>query len=178
MLSVTLARRDFREYDQTITFYTEEQGKIEVVARGVKKITAKNAAALEPFALLEVEIIPGKGARYVGTVAVVKSYPAIRKSLDRTLVAQSAFALVNALIVGQEKDERIFKLATDFLEFLNAAASAKDSLDKFVAELVSYLGFAPPPAIATHRQLLEHVRYHAGLPVADWNNYQTLLKNQ
>ncbi|MBI5729418.1 MAG: DNA repair protein RecO [Candidatus Magasanikbacteria bacterium] len=175
MLAITLARRDFREYDQTIVFYTKEQGKIEAVARGIKKITAKNAAALEPFALLDVEIIPGKGVRYIGTVEVVKAYGDIRTHLDRTLVAQNALATVSTLIVGQEKDERIFRLVTDFLEFLNTTVPGEMALDKFVIELVSYLGFAPSAKVRTHADLLGHVRYYTGITVADWGSYQKLL---
>lgn len=175
MLATTLARRDFREYDQTVVFYTKEHGKIDAVARGVKKITSKNNAALEPLFLSEIEIIPGKAARYVGTVEIIKNHRAIRAYLDRALVAQSALSAVNILVAGQEKDERIFKLITDFLDFLNSAKPAKDSLDRFIVELVGYLGFSLSGAVTSHAGLLKHVRYYAGLPVPDWNSYQAWL---
>ena len=38
MLGIVLSRRDIREFDQLIVFYTREKGKIEVLARGIKKI--------------------------------------------------------------------------------------------------------------------------------------------
>ena len=60
MLAFVLSRRDFREYDQSISLYTLEKGRLEVLARGVKKILSKNAAHLEPFCLIEAEIIQGK----------------------------------------------------------------------------------------------------------------------
>ena len=46
MLAFTLQRQNFRENDQIISFYTKEAGRIEPVARGVKKIVSKNAPAL------------------------------------------------------------------------------------------------------------------------------------
>lgn len=175
MQAIVLKRQDFRNYDQTITFYTKEQGKLSAVARGVKKIMAKNASALEPLSLLEVEIIPGKGVQYVGTVAVAESFAGIRRELSSLLVAQSALLLVNTLIVGPEKDEAIFALLVDFLQFLNGGTSAQNVLDQFVLQLIGCLGFAPPDARPTHDFLLTHVRYHTSFPVADWNSYQTLL---
>lgn len=175
MLAITLARRDFREYDQTVTFYTKEHGKVEAVARGVKKITAKNNAALEPPSLLEVEIIPGRTARYAGTVEIIKNYRAIRAHLDRALIAQSALSAVNVLVAGQEKDEGIFKLITDFLDFLDSVQPAEDSLDRFIIELTGCLGFSLSGAVISHADLLKHVRYYAGLPVADWNSYRAWL---
>ena len=42
MYAIVLMRRDFRENDQIITFYTKDNGKVEVLARGVKKIISKN----------------------------------------------------------------------------------------------------------------------------------------
>lgn len=175
MLAVTLARRDLRENDQTITFYTKELGKVEAVARGVKKIIAKNNSVLEPLALLEVEIIPGKGVCYVGTVESVKIFKTIRQDLERLLEAESALAIVNMLIAGQEKDERIFTLIIDFLDYLNTAMPTKDSLDRFVLELLGYLGFLVPEASPRHGDILRHVRYYTGFPVVDWHHCQTWL---
>ena len=48
MQAIVLSRRDFREFDQMISLYTREQGKLELLARGLKKVTSKNAAHLEP----------------------------------------------------------------------------------------------------------------------------------
>ena len=48
MLAIVLSRRDFREFDQMISVYTKEKGKLNLLARGVKKITSKNALASMP----------------------------------------------------------------------------------------------------------------------------------
>lgn len=175
MLSIVLSRRDWREYDQLVTLYTREQGKMEVIARGIKKITSKNSPFLEPFTLVEAEIIPGKEKRYVGAVTAIESYPNIRAELARSLAGQNALAVVNTLIAGEEPDERIFKLVIDFLKFLNVAPPAKNSLNRFAAELLTYLGFAPPANVKTPAALLAHARYHSDRPVPDWNSYSALI---
>jgi len=41
MLAIVLNRRDFREFDQIISFYSQEHGKIEALARGIKKLQVK-----------------------------------------------------------------------------------------------------------------------------------------
>ena len=56
--SQSLERFKDSENDQIISLYTLEKGKQEVLARGVKKITSKNSAHLEPFSFVEVEIVP------------------------------------------------------------------------------------------------------------------------
>ena len=89
MLALTLSRRDFREADQQISFYTKEKGKLETVARGVKKIVARNAPALEPFALLEIELAHGRGLTYVTRAQTVESFTGLRSDLKKLLVACS-----------------------------------------------------------------------------------------
>ena len=38
MLAVVLARQDVREYDQIVSFYTQEDGRRDFLVKGVKKI--------------------------------------------------------------------------------------------------------------------------------------------
>ena len=54
MIAVVLGRRDFHEADQIISCYTKEKGKVELLARGVKKITSKNSAHLEQFSFVDI----------------------------------------------------------------------------------------------------------------------------
>jgi len=60
MHSIVLSRRDLKEFDQIITLYTLEQGKIEVLAKGVKKILSKNSSSLLEGNLIEAEVIQAK----------------------------------------------------------------------------------------------------------------------
>ena len=65
MQAIVLARRDIKENDQIVSFYTLEKGKVELLARGVKKITSKNSAHLEPFSFVDVEVTEGKEINYL-----------------------------------------------------------------------------------------------------------------
>ena len=87
MQSIVLSRRDFRENDQVVSFYTLEQGKVEVLARGVKKILSKNAAFLEPFCFVEAEIIAGKEIMHLGSVQPINIFKNIRADFHKSLAA-------------------------------------------------------------------------------------------
>jgi hypothetical protein len=82
MEAIVLSRRDFREYDQIITVYTKEQGKLELLARGVKKIVSKNTAHLEPFSYGMIESVPGKEILHLTTAQPLHTFPFIRSNLE------------------------------------------------------------------------------------------------
>ena len=105
-----------------ISFYTLEKGKVEALARGVKKILSKNAAALEPFCFVEAEIIPGKEIARLGSVTPINIFKNIRADLEKSLLAAYAVNLLDKVTHPHEPDPRIFKLLVSWLEWLDSAA--------------------------------------------------------
>jgi len=146
MQAIIISRRDFRENDQIISLYTLEHGKVEALARGVKKILSKNSAALEPFCFVEAEIIPGKkDLAHLGSVTPVNIFKNIRTNLQKSLMAGYVVKLLDKLIHPNEPDKRIFELLKSWLEWLDAASVipvfAGLTIDAFVVKLFYFLGF-------------------------------------
>ena len=83
MQTIVLSRRNIREADQIISLYSLEKGKVEVLAKGIKKITSKNSAHLEPFCFSEIEIIPGKELDHLGSTQSLNSFLNIRNNLEK-----------------------------------------------------------------------------------------------
>jgi recombinational DNA repair protein (RecF pathway) len=141
MLSIVLARRDFREYDQIISLYTKEKGKIELIARGVKKIKSKNTAHLEPFSVVDVGIASGKEIDYLTKVQGVEFYKNIRNDFQKSLISGYIVGLINKLVQVGESDERIFNSLINWLDFLNKNKSRIIFIDSYVVLFLYYLGF-------------------------------------
>ncbi len=144
MLAIVLSRHDFREYDQVISLYTQTHGKKEALARGVKKITSKNSGSLEPFSLVEVEIIPGKEIDHIGSVKIVDLFKYIRDDFTKLFAAQWAVSLTEQLFSVAEPDSVNFNLLISWFEELNRARNINSViLDALVLRLLVRLGFAP-----------------------------------
>ena len=67
--AITLKRIDIKEADRLFVFYTKEHGKVEAVARGVKKINSKMAGHLEPLGIVDLMIARGKSIDQVAGAA-------------------------------------------------------------------------------------------------------------
>lgn len=143
MQCIILSRRDFREFDQIISLYTKEKGKIKALARGVKKITSKNSAHLEPFSLVEAEIVPGKEIDHLTKVVPENIFANIRQDLQKSLSVGYVVSLLDKILHEGEKDERIFNLTVNWLEYLGLQTSdfRLQLLDGFVVKLLNCLGF-------------------------------------
>lgn len=144
MLSIILCRRNFREYDQLITLYTAERGKVEVLARGVKKITSKNTAHLEPYFLADVEVVPGKDILHLTKVQPVQIFKNIRCNLEKISMVGYALNLMDAFVQSGEKDIKLFGLLRNWLEFVDSTENVDLALlYSFTFKLLFLLGFKP-----------------------------------
>ena len=143
MLAFVIKRNDWREYDQIILLYTLEFGKVEVLARGIKKILSKNSSFLTPGNLVEAEIIPGKELHHLGSVQIINSFPNLYKDEHKIKALSFSLYIFSIFITHQEKDERIFKLIYGWLDFLNNTKTLDliFSVDVFAVKFLSILGF-------------------------------------
>lgn len=144
MLAIVLSRHDFRENDQIISLYTLEKGKIEVLARGIKKIISKNSACLEPFFVVEAEIIKGRELDRLASVQPIESFDKIRTNLLKSAMAGAVVGLVKRLLRGEEKETKIFYLLRDWLVYINKNVQpAKNLIIVFLVKFLVQLGFVP-----------------------------------
>lgn len=144
MKAIVLSRRDFREFDQIVSLYTHEQGKVELLARGVKKITSKNAAALLPFSFVEAEWVRGQEINHLTTAQPIDFFSRIRQNLSASLLAGYAVEIVHQLVGSGERDEKLFSLLFGWLKYLDATPSASSIvLTAFIWRALGELGFMP-----------------------------------
>jgi len=144
MLAVVLSRHDVREYDQIVSLYTQEEGRRDLLAKGVKKIMSKNAAHLEPCSVIEVGMAKGKEMDIVTSVQIEEYFPNIRKDYYKSLLALWVTKFIKQLFTSPERDERVFFVLTSWLESLNKQKEISPYiLDALVLRLLGFLGFSP-----------------------------------
>ena len=142
MLAIVLSRHDFRENDQIISLYTAEKGKMEVLARGVKKIISKNSAYLEPGFLVDAEIVSGKEIIHLTKAQPINLFKNIRTDLSKISTTGYLLNLLDKLLRPDDPDKRIFQLIGSFLEFLDQNGSVHPLLlDSVLLKFFSLLGF-------------------------------------
>jgi len=141
--AIILKTDDLREVDRILTIYTKELGKIQVVARGVKKLESKLRYHLEPLSYSHLILIEGRNFRILKDAVLVNQFLSMREDLERIKIVYKIIDLVDELIVGEERDEDIWNLLLKALEELNVGGLASHMVQNFQDNLLRLLGYDP-----------------------------------
>lgn len=144
MQAIVLSRQNFKEFDQIISLYTREEGRRDLLARGIKKIVSKNAAHLEPCSIVEVGVARGKDMDIVTNVQIEKYFPRLRRSYYRSLLGLWATNITKTFFTSPERDERVYLLLSSWLAQVDSEQQISPYiLDAFVLRCLTFLGFTP-----------------------------------
>ena len=92
---IVLSRTDYGEADRILTILTPEQGKLRLMARGVRRAKSKLAGGIELFSTTQITYIKGRGE--IGTLIsarLIKYHDRIVQDIDRV---QLGYELIKQL---------------------------------------------------------------------------------
>jgi DNA repair protein RecO (recombination protein O) len=143
--AIILNRASFREDDLAVTAYSQEHGKITLLARGAKKIKSKLAGHLEPVSLSFLEVARGKTRDQLIGAQIIKSYAGIKNDILKTAYANYFLELLDELTFENHADRRVFVLTQKYLDFLDRANYNDLVIGRIVVvfKLLALLGFNP-----------------------------------
>ncbi len=133
--ALVLSRQDYREYDSLVLFYTLEYGRLALVARGTKKLKSKLSGHLEPFSLVDLMIVPGKGIDYAAGAITTENFSHLKQDLNSLYYAGQAVSWLKRLLEDAEPDEEIFSLIFNYFNLLDEHSS-RSSLSQLEGELI------------------------------------------
>jgi DNA repair protein RecO (recombination protein O) len=160
--AIVLARRSFKEWDELVSFYSKDAGKIELMARGTKKIVSKNSPFLEAFSCVHIGVVFGKDRPSLTTVQSVSYFPNIRKDFQKSLQAVFVVKWLESVLKALEKNTQIYNTTLSWLHFLDEVPETKDVLlDAVLLKIISFLGFEPnlQSCVFCGRELMEEKMY-------------------
>ncbi len=142
--AIVLSRTNYQEADRILTLLTPNNGKLRLVAKGVRKSKSKMAGGIELFSVSEVGYIQGKGE--LGTLTssrLTKHYENIVQDVERTMLGYELIKILNRTTEdGPESD--YFELLTQAFEALDDPALNLDIVKMwFYGQLLRIAGHTP-----------------------------------
>ena len=134
----------YGETDRIVTLLTESHGKVGAMARGARASRRRFGAHLEPYTLIEAELVFGRGdlAR-LGSARGVRVFPGILTDLARMTVAAAGLEVVRLAVAdGDPADERLLPTVVRFFELVEHSSEEVLRL-AFVMRVLSLTGLAP-----------------------------------
>lgn len=140
---IVLARLNFGEADRIITLLTPDNGKVRVIAKGVRKIKSKLAGGIELFSVSQITYLPGKSdIKTLISSRLQTHYSQIVKDINRTMLGYELLKRINRA-TEDVTEPAYFDLMKTSLEALDGQLSEALLELWFDAQLLKIAGFQP-----------------------------------
>lgn len=153
---IVLARTDFQEADRILTIITPDQGKVRVMAKGVRRQKSKLAGGIELFSVSDLTLLPSRGELQTLLSSRLQiHYGNIVKNIDRTMLGYELLKRTNRVTEDAAGPE--------YFELLKHTLAGLNELDLpiavvelwFSTQLLKITGHAPNLRIDTEGKKLE-----------------------
>ncbi len=141
--AIILDSADIGETDRLLTAYTQQLGKIRILAKGVKKLQSKLRSYVEPLSYTYLILVEGKKSLILKDATLLDQFLSMRKDLKKMNHAWEIKDIIDQLIVGEEQDEDIWKLILIAFDNLDVKQLEPKLIPNFRNNLLNLLGYDP-----------------------------------
>jgi len=128
--AVVLKRRDHSDADRLLTLFTPNDGKIELLAKGIRKTTSRKAGHLELFSHPSLLVAQARSWDIITEAATVESFRYIRENLDTFGHAAYACELVDCFAKADDENLQLWDLLLLALRWLDHYSAEQIQTDQ------------------------------------------------
>ncbi|MGC9530092.1 MAG: DNA repair protein RecO [Candidatus Bipolaricaulaceae bacterium] len=140
---VVLRTQDYAETDRIAVLLTADSGRVDLLAKGARRIGRAWGAVLEPLNAVAAIYYVRSGLNLVRDVDLVRTFPAIRADLDRLSAALEGVRWAQALVPRDQEFTPAFRLTTAFLDQLEAGGAPRPLRIAYALRLLAAAGHGP-----------------------------------
>lgn len=141
---IVIKSAKFKENSKILTAFTQELGKISIMAQGAMKPNSKALAYSEVFSTSEFILKKGRNFYYIVSADLIDSHYYLRESIDTMAAGFYFLDLIDKSIPEAEKNERIYNMVMVALDNLgNKTVNHIDLVLGFELKLISLIGYKP-----------------------------------
>lgn len=141
---IVLGRIDYGEADRIITILTPDQGKLRLMAKGVRRVKSKLAGGIELFSVSQITFIRGRGD--IGTLVstrLITHHGGIVSHIERVQLGYELLKLIDKSTEDEPESEYFYVLEQAFAALADAAVHTRIVQVWFQAQLLRLAGHEP-----------------------------------
>lgn len=141
---IVLRTQDQAETDRIASILAEGRGRLEILAKGARRLEKTTGAVLDLLNLVEVVYYRRRsGLHLLREAALLQSFPRLRTELSRLEVGLAMAQWALELIPHEAPDPRPFRLCLSFLLALESGADPAVLLRAYRLRFLALLGYRP-----------------------------------
>lgn len=141
--AIVLRHTDWGEADRMLWLFTREIGKVQVVAKGIRKPRSRKAGHLEPFTRVELQLAHGRDLLIVTQAEAKDAYLALREDLVRVGYASYIIELLDRFTYEEGENISLYRLLTETLGRLDTEPQPAFAVRYYEVRLLDLVGFRP-----------------------------------
>lgn len=139
---VIIKRRNIGEADRILTVFTKTQGKMQIVAKGVRRITSKRSPHIELLNHSLLTLYTGKGLPFVTETQTIEYHALIKQDLFLIGAAFHICELVDSLCAQNQDQPFLFTVLLQTLSKITNGENVKETMHDFENTMLLQLGFS------------------------------------
>lgn len=144
---VVIKQVNYGEADRILSIITANHGKISAIAKGVRRLKSRKAAACGLFVESKFVFVEGRSLDIITEAESILSYDSIKEDLERVAVLFYVSELLDRLVEGDDKLNgwSVFELLCDFLRLVerNGSDAMFNLVRGFETKLLGLMGLSP-----------------------------------
>jgi len=143
---IVIKRRNYGEADKLISVFTKEEGKIRVLAKGIRKLTSRRAGHTELFNHLKITVVKHRDLYILSEAVSYSKNISIENDLDRIIYLYCIAEIIDHLVLDDQALPDVyflFKSALQDIYDMDINLLTK-KFPVLISEILSVLGFLPP----------------------------------
>jgi DNA repair protein RecO (recombination protein O) len=141
--AVVLRQRRLGDADKVLTLYTARFGKLDAVAKGLRRTRSRMAGHVEPLTQANVQLARGKSLDVLTQVEAIESFQTIRGDLDRLSRGLYVAELLDKITEPREEHFDLYRLLLDTLRRIDARDDFDTPVRFYEVGLLDTLGYRP-----------------------------------
>ncbi|MEX0785989.1 MAG: DNA repair protein RecO [Dehalococcoidia bacterium] len=141
--AIVLRQRKLGDTDKIITLYTAEFGKLDAVAKGVRRLKSRLAGHVEPLNHGAYMLARGRNLDIITGAQTTETFQAVREDLGRLSHALYAAELLDRATEERAENFALYRLLLDALRRLESQDDLDLALRYFEITLLGHLGYRP-----------------------------------
>jgi DNA repair protein RecO (recombination protein O) len=141
--AIVLRQRKLGEADKIVTLFSANLGKLDAVAKGVRRTKSRLAGHLEPLTLGSYLLAEGRELDIVTQAETVDAFVGLREDLERLSRGLYCAELVERLMPERSEGAPVFLVLKGVLERLSSVSELDVAVRYFEMHLLDELGYRP-----------------------------------
>lgn len=140
--AIVFKKKSLLGKDTSLTFFTKQEGKVSVIAKGIKKITSRRASHAQTGNLIEVSLYEKNDRLYLQESKLISAFSDIKAKPEKIKFQYLLFFILDRILPEKQREDNVYILTKNFLvDLAKSEVFSREEMTGYLQKLLLILGY-------------------------------------